>query len=326
MDVAAIEAMDPSARLQYLGNGLYPMICGLIGDNLAGKVTGMLLEMSTADVVDFFQDKEKLKAAVSGAVEVLPPDMLDLLGQVQPIPGKEEEAASPVSPYNPSPVGIMASASNNGGGWADCEEDEDEMPSVEAMFAKAADKRTGGGAEDGEGMETEETDGFVPQWDGALMALQPPETLCAFIAERLQEPQVRIMRAVVEMLGPHAALYLLFHTERCVYHGGMIVEETGKPRTAGGIFLKLLKDVDHTHLGVPTADVQQACLNRIKKEGADARKAHNASKNAKRNPFYKAKTEEKKQPDSPVVAESPDRFERPKASFGDFLTPKMAKV
>ena len=85
--------------------------------------------------------------------------------------------------------------------------------------------------------------------------------------------------------------------------------------------LKLLKGA--TDL---PADAQEAALARIKKEGADARKAHNASKNAKRNPFYKAKTEEKKQPDSPVVAESPDRFERPKASFGDFLTPKMAKV
>ena len=41
------------------------------------------------------------------------------------------------------------------------------------------------------------------------------------------------MRAVAELLGPHAALGLLHATERCVHRGGMVVEETGKPRTAG---------------------------------------------------------------------------------------------
>ena len=87
--------------------------------------------------------------------------------------------------------------------------------------------------------------------------------------------------------------------------------------------LKLLKGA--TDL---PADAQEAALARIKKEGADAKKATQAQKNAKRNaPGAKAKPGIATAPDSPaVVAESPDRFERPKASFGDFLTPKMARA
>ena len=42
----------------------------------------------------------------------------------------------------------------------------------------------------------------------------------------------------------------------------MMVEETGKPRTSGGIYLKLLKDATH----LPRAE-QEAALLRIKVEG-----------------------------------------------------------
>ena len=80
-------------------------------------------------------------------------------------------------------------------------------------------------------------------------------------------------------------------------------------------FLKLLKDVDHTHLGVPTADVQQACLNRIKKEGADAKKNQQKALNAKRNaPGAKAGQKAEQTVSSPG-------YERAKPSLADFLTP-----
>ena len=110
------------------------------------------------------------------------------------------------------------------------------------------------------------------------------------------------MRAVVELLGPKVALDLLMATERCVYNGGMVVEETGKARTPGGIYLKLLKDA--TDLPV---EAQVNALARIKKEGADAKKAAQKKLDAKRNP-HRAKSAEVGSP-----------YERAKPSLGDFI-------
>ena len=47
-----------------------------------------------------------------------------------------------------------------------------------------------------------------------------------------QEPQLRIVRAVVELLGVATALDLLSRTEQVQAQGGMLVAETGKPRTS----------------------------------------------------------------------------------------------
>ena len=68
------------------------------------------------------------------------------------------------------------------------------------------------------------------------------------------------------MPAPRATLLarsLLATTERTLANGGMIVEETGKPRTAGGIFVKLLRDATAELL---PADMQAATLSRIKRE------------------------------------------------------------
>ena len=64
----------------------------------------------------------------------------------------------------------------------------------------------------------------------------------AFILGRLDEPNAHIILGVIETLGPPVALSLLARTEQCVSEGGMVVEETGKPRTKGGIYVQLLKD------------------------------------------------------------------------------------
>ena len=61
---------------------------------------------------------------------------------------------------------------------------------------------------------------------------------------------------------------LLDRTERCVHRGGMVVEETGKPRTKGGIFVKLLKDAPDM-----PEDGRALTLARIKKEGDEAKKS-----------------------------------------------------
>ena len=50
------------------------------------------------------------------------------------------------------------------------------------------------------------------------------------------------MRAVVHFLGSATALDLLAQTEQVQAAGGMIVAETGKPRTSGGVYLTLLRE------------------------------------------------------------------------------------
>ena len=50
------------------------------------------------------------------------------------------------------------------------------------------------------------------------------------------------VRAVVDFLGPTTAFDLLARTQQVQAQGGMIVPETGKPRTSGGIFMVLLKE------------------------------------------------------------------------------------
>ena len=87
----------------------------------------------------------------------------------------------------------------------------------------------------------------------------------------------------------------------------MIVEETGKPRTPGGIFLKLLKDA--TEL---PAEAQQAALARIKKEGADAKKAQQKALAAKRSGGAHKMG---------ASANSPT-LDRAKPSLADFMTPR----
>lgn len=88
------------------------------------------------------------------------------------------------------------------------------------------------------------------------------EQTIADISERLREPQVRIVRAVVDFLGTQVAYDLLYATEDIQARGGMIVPDTGRPRTSGGIYYRLLKDA--THL---PRDAQESALRRIKAEG-----------------------------------------------------------
>ena len=92
------------------------------------------------------------------------------------------------------------------------------------------------------------------------------DELVEFVSHRLHEPQLRIARAVVELLGAPTALELLVQTEAIQRRGGMVVEETGTPRTSGGIYLKLLKEADNL-----PKDEQAAAVLRIKVEGTGTR-------------------------------------------------------
>ena len=97
---------------------------------------------------------------------------------------------------------------------------------------------------------------------GNVMMGQQDQEMVAYITEQLQEPQVRIVSAVVQFLGSAAALDLLAQTEQVQAAGGAIVPETGKPRTSGGIYYRLLKEASHL-----PREAQEAALQRIKVEG-----------------------------------------------------------
>ena len=101
------------------------------------------------------------------------------------------------------------------------------------------------------------------QYGYTQQALDPAvEEVVAYISGQLQEPQLRIVRAVVELLGAEVAYWLLDQTAQVQAQGGMVVPDTGRPRTSGGIYLKLLKEATH----LPQRD-QDAALLRIKEEG-----------------------------------------------------------
>lgn len=60
----------PQEQKQILGERLYPMI-ERMHSTLAGKITGMLLEIENSELLHMLEDQEALKAKVEEAVAVL---------------------------------------------------------------------------------------------------------------------------------------------------------------------------------------------------------------------------------------------------------------
>jgi hypothetical protein len=123
--------------------------------------------------------------------------------------------------------------------------------------------------------------GYQQQQYGAQQYQQPQEQYAlsgqeeetvAYIAQQLQEPQVRIPRAVVEFLGSAVALDLLEQAMQVQAAGGMIVTDTGKPRTNGGVYLQLLRGA--TNL---PRDRLDAALERIRITGKHVKSWEKAS-------------------------------------------------
>merc|ERR1711935_250840 len=60
----------PSEQKQMLGKRLFPLIKGLFPD-MAGKITGMLLEIDNSELAHMLEHKESLSSKVEEAVAVL---------------------------------------------------------------------------------------------------------------------------------------------------------------------------------------------------------------------------------------------------------------
>lgn len=69
--VPDISKMDTSQKKLALGESLYPIVNSLSNEKVAGKITGMLLEMSNEEVLQLLKNPAELRIKVSEAVTVL---------------------------------------------------------------------------------------------------------------------------------------------------------------------------------------------------------------------------------------------------------------
>merc|ERR1712133_141099 len=70
LTASMLAAAPPQEQKQMLGERLFPLIQRMYPD-LAGKITGMLLEIDNSDLVHMLEHNESLKGKVEEAVSVL---------------------------------------------------------------------------------------------------------------------------------------------------------------------------------------------------------------------------------------------------------------
>merc|ERR1719309_151203 len=70
LTASMLAAAPPQEQKQMLGERLFPLIQRMFPD-LAGKITGMLLEIDNAELVHMLEDQASLKGKVEEAVAVL---------------------------------------------------------------------------------------------------------------------------------------------------------------------------------------------------------------------------------------------------------------
>merc|ERR1711953_556168 len=70
LTASMLAAAPPQEQKQMLGERLFPLIQRMYPD-LAGKITGMLLEIDNAELLHMLEDSNSLKSKVEEAVSVL---------------------------------------------------------------------------------------------------------------------------------------------------------------------------------------------------------------------------------------------------------------
>ncbi|PYH93884.1 polyadenylate binding protein [Aspergillus ellipticus CBS 707.79] len=88
-----LTSVPPAQQKQMLGEALYPKIQAQQPE-LAGKITGMLLEMDNAELISLLEDEEALRAKVDEALSVYDEYMKNKGGEAEPA----GEAAQPEEP------------------------------------------------------------------------------------------------------------------------------------------------------------------------------------------------------------------------------------
>merc|ERR1712070_168434 len=70
LNASALAAAPPQVQKQMIGEKLYPMIAK-IQPELAGKVTGMMLEMDNSELLMLLESESQLRFKVNEALQVL---------------------------------------------------------------------------------------------------------------------------------------------------------------------------------------------------------------------------------------------------------------
>merc|ERR1719158_745282 len=70
LSAAALAAAPPAMQKQMLGSKLYPMVAKYQPE-LAGKITGMMLEMDNSELLMLLESETQLKNKVEEAIRVL---------------------------------------------------------------------------------------------------------------------------------------------------------------------------------------------------------------------------------------------------------------
>jgi polyadenylate-binding protein len=79
LDTEAMANADPVDQKNMIGEKLYPLIYQE-NDKLAGKITGMLLEMDNSELLNLIEDKTALLSKIEEAMNVLKQHSVDVQG------------------------------------------------------------------------------------------------------------------------------------------------------------------------------------------------------------------------------------------------------
>ena len=154
--------------------------------------------------------------------------------------------------------------------WADEEEDDNGLPAMEDLRTQIEMRKS-------RAQSFLHLDKFHSRFfEFEVIASKAAAEVSEFILHRLGEQRTIIAQAVVEQLGIRAALYLLHKTEEIQAAGGQLIENEQRQRTAGGVFLRLIRE---------TADLDREAADaawlRIKQDGIAARKQRDAIRRSK---------------------------------------------
>merc|ERR1719398_452186 len=70
LNASALAAVPPAVQKQMIGEKLFPLIAKIRPD-MAGKVTGMMLEMDNSELLMLLESEQQLRSKVNEALQVL---------------------------------------------------------------------------------------------------------------------------------------------------------------------------------------------------------------------------------------------------------------
>merc|ERR1719324_1348997 len=70
LNASALAAAPPAVQKQMIGEKLFPLIAKIQPD-MAGKVTGMMLEMDNSELLMLLESEQQLRSKVNEALQVL---------------------------------------------------------------------------------------------------------------------------------------------------------------------------------------------------------------------------------------------------------------